>query len=209
MGRTRAHTYEQPDDNTCGPASLKCVLDILGLPRKSLAFLTTLCKTGRNGTSVQNLIKAANKLGLAVLAVEFANLNHLQSALNSKPGQPRAVIVDYLYDLDDDYDPHEESGHYAAVASFSPRNSRIILFDSASGTKKSYNWHDFLNRWYDYDFKRRRINKRGRKYRLVKNWYTRLILILASEENFLPKFNTPNKKLFLPSKKKSSSGRRN
>lgn len=193
MGRTKAKTYSQPDDSTCGPASLKTALEILGQPRLSLTALTKLCKTSKNGTSVSNLINAANQLGLTVLAVQWATLRHLQASLKHNPNAPRAVIVDYLYDLTPENQPVEESGHYAAVASFSARNSRLILFDSASGGKKSYSWKEFLDRWYDYDYRRIKTSKKS--YRRSKKWHNRLMLVLVKNPKFLPKFNNPYTRL--------------
>ncbi|MEK7064679.1 MAG: cysteine peptidase family C39 domain-containing protein [Patescibacteria group bacterium] len=188
MGRSKAKTYLQPDDRTCGPASLKTALEILGI-RKSLGELIRLCKTNRNGTSPARLIRAANRLGISVLAVEWTTLTHLQNALKHKPLKPRAVIVDYLYDLKADFSPHEESGHYATVASYSASNRRIILFDSSSGGKKSYDWKDFLDRWYDFESKKRQA-------KFVKSWNNHLMLVLARNVNYLPKFKISTAKLF-------------
>lgn len=199
MGRSKAKVTIQPDDFTCGPASLKVALEILGI-RKSLPTLTTLCATNpRYGTSVNNLIKGINRLGLPVLAVEWANLRHLQSALKYTPQKPRAVIVDYLYDLKANAEPHEESGHYSTVASYSARDSRIILFDPSNhGRKKSFKWTEFLDRWYDFDFKRRKIKKRGTKFKLVKSWSNRLLLVISKDPSHLPKFTAKTSRLFLP-----------
>ncbi len=189
MGRSKAKTHLQPDDRTCGPTSLKTALEILGM-RKSLGDLIKLCKTNRNGTSPAKLIRAANSLGVSVLAVEWTTLTHLQNALKHQSLKPRAVIVDYLYDLKADFSPHEESGHYAAVASYSASNRRIVLFDSSTGTKKSYDWKDFLCRWCDFEFKRR-------SGKLIKSWNNRLMFVLAKDPKHLPQFKISTAKLFL------------
>ena len=201
MGRTKAKIFSQPDEFTCGPTALKTAMGIMGLRSPSLKSLIKLCRTNQNGTSVRKLIAAANRLGLSVLALEWASLRHLQAALRHHSQKPRAVIVDYLYDLNEDESPHEDSGHYAAVASYSNRNARIVLLDSSNGKKRSYLWSDFLNRWYDFDFKRRQIkNGPGRHFRLVKNWNNRLMLVVARNPKFLPKFKISTAKLFLPLK---------
>ena len=195
MGRTKARTYFQPDENTCGPASLKTALEILGV-RKSFKSLVELCGTNRNGTPVHRLIKAANQLGLSALCVEWATLRHIQSTLRYSPG-PRAAIVDYLYDHNGNcYE--EESGHYAAIASYSSRSSRIVLFDSSTGGKKSYLWQEFMDRWYDYDFKRTKTSLPARKFRLSKKWNNRLLLVLARDPDHLPKFKTSTARFYLP-----------
>lgn len=195
MSRSKAKTHPQPDNFTCGPASLKTALDILGR-RVPLEELVSLCNTTRNGTSVKNLIKAINKLGYPVLAVEWSTLRHLQSSLKALPDQPKAVIVNYQeVDAGDEVD---ESGHYAVVASYSARNSRIILFDSALGGKKSYRWTDFIDLWYDFDYRRIRKNYPHRKFRLARHYYNRLMLVISKEEKHLPRFRTSTAKIFSP-----------
>ncbi|MBI3955773.1 C39 family peptidase [Candidatus Gottesmanbacteria bacterium] len=197
MGRTHVTPIRQPDDTTCGPAALKSALAILG-KRKSLDSLIELCKTNRNGTSTKNMVAAITKLGFGTLVVEFATLHHLQGALKYSPNAPRAVLVSYLYDLDAKEHPHPDSGHWAVVTSYSARNSRIVLLDSASGKKKSYPWKEFRDRWMDYDLKRKKIKKGMKEFKLVRRWQEQLLMVIAKDETNLPKFKTTTAKLFLP-----------
>ena len=152
MGRSHVKPVQQPTDTTCGPTALKHALAIFGR-RKSLSSLMELCGTNRNGTSTKAMVRAANKLGYSVLLVEYATLHHLQSALKYKQNQTRAVLVSYLYDLDEKDRPHPDSGHWATVSAYSASKSRIFIIDSASAQKKSYDWTDFRTRWMDFDFK--------------------------------------------------------
>lgn len=158
--------------------------------------LMTLCRTNRNGTSTKNLVAAANKLGYSVLLVEFATLTHLTNALKYKPNHPRAVLVSYLYDLDEKDNPHPESGHWAMVSSFSPSKNRIVLLDSASAQKKSYAWADFRSRWMDFDLKRRKISARSKRYKLVRKWQQQLLFIMARDPKDLPRFADSRTQLF-------------
>lgn len=195
MGRTHVTPVLQPDERTCGPASLKTALAIFGI-KKSLSDLIKLCKTNKNGTTTKNLINAANKLGFNVLAVEYATLKHLQSALKYTPNKPRAVLVSYLSALDENEEPHEESGHWSVVSSYSASSGRIILLDSYTGKRISYNWKDFRNRWFEYDLKRRNVYKRGRAFQFVRHWQPQLMLVLALDVRHLPKFEITSSKLF-------------
>jgi len=197
MGRSHISPVQQPTDYTCGPAALKTALHIFNI-HKSLPSLIKLCKTTRNGTSTQNLIRAWNTLGFHVLAVEYATLTHLQNSLKYSLYNVRAVLVSYLYDLDNKNKPHPESGHWAAVSSFSASKNRIVLFDSASNTKKSYNWQDFRKRWKDYDWKRKRIGGKGHTFKLVRHWQPQLMLVIARDVESLPKFRPSTSKLFSP-----------
>lgn len=198
MGRTHVTPISQPDETACGPAALKMALAVLG-KRRSLEALIDLCKTNRNGTSTKHMIAAVNRLGLPVLVVEYATLHHLQGALRYPPNAPRAVLVSYLYDLDERDRPHPDSGHWAAVSSYSARRSRIVLLDSASGQKKSYAWTAFRDRWMDYDLKRKKLHQRGRRFRLIRKWQQQLLMIIAKDEKNLPKFTISTAKVFLPS----------
>lgn len=197
MGRTHVKPIMQPDDTTCGPASLKHALDVLGM-RASMDKLITLCKTGRNGTSTKHLIEAANKLGLSVLVTEHTTLHHLQSALKHRPKEPRAVIVSYLYDLDDKAEPHPESGHWAVIASYLSSKSRVVILDSSTGKRKSYAWGDFRLRWWDYDYKRKKTTKNGKQFHLIRKWQPQLMLVVARDPESLPYFRTEYARVFIP-----------
>jgi len=142
------------------------------------------------------MVRAATTLGFPTLVVEYATLHHLQSALKYKPNAPRAVLVSYLYDLDEKDNPHPDSGHWAVVTSYSARNSRIVILDSSSGKKKSYPWKEFRDRWMDFDLKRRKLTKHGKKFKLVRRWQEQLMLVIAKDEANLPKFKIATAKLF-------------
>ncbi len=195
MGRSHITPIQQPDDATCGPAALKLGLSILG-KRYSLKSLIERCKTNRNGTSTKHMITAVNKLGFPALVVEYATLHHLQSALRYRQNQVRAVLVSYLYDLDEKERPHIDSGHWAVVSAYLAAKSRIVLLDSATGKKKSYDWQEFRSRWMDYDLKRKKVGKRGRHFKLVRRWQQQLMMVIARDKENLPKFTIATSKLF-------------
>lgn len=186
MGRSHVAPIAQPNDFTCGPAALKLALAILG-KRKSLGALTELCKTNRNGTSTKNMVAAVKKLGLPALLVQRATLKHLQSALRYPPNRERATLVSYLYEESPD------SGHWAVVSSYRNRDGRIVILDSYSGQKKSYQWTEFRNRWTDFDYKRR---KAGRHFKLVRHWQPQLMMVVAKEMKDLPQFRISTVKRF-------------
>ena len=198
MGRSHVTPIQQPTDYTCGPAALKTALHIFGI-HKSLDSLIKMCKTTRNGTTTKNIISVCNALDFSVLAVEYTTLTHLQSALKYSPNAPRAVLVSYLYDLDEKNRPHPDSGHWAVVSSYSASKNRIVLLDSASNTRKSYYWQEFRSRWKDYDWKRKKIGTEGEKFRLIRHWQPQLMIVIAKEAAHLPKFKTITSKLFIPS----------
>jgi len=197
MGRSHAKPIQQPDDTTCGPTALKTALHIFSV-KKALDYLIELCKTSRNGTTTHNLIKAITKLGFSVLAVEEATLKHLQSSLRYPSNKIRVTMVSYLYDLDEKQRPRPDSGHWAVVSTYSASKSRIVLLDSSSATRKSYDWAEFRTRWMDYDFKRINLSGRKKTFKMVRNWQPQLMLVIAKKAEDLPKFDIPTAKLFTP-----------
>lgn len=197
MGRSKAKPIQQPNDTTCGPTALKTALSIFGV-KKSLPYLIKLCKTSRNGTTTHNLIKAITALKLSVLLVEGATLTHLQSSLRYPKNKMRVTLVSYLYDLDEKNKPHPDSGHWAVVSSYSASKSRIVLLDSATAKRKSYDWTDFRSRWMDYDFKRITMKSGKKHFKMVRNWQPQLMLVIATQPEDLPKFDIETAKLFAP-----------
>lgn len=195
MPRSKASFHYQPNDYSCGPAALKTALEILG-KRYSIQDLVKVCRTTtQKGTSTLNLIKGINKLGFSVLVIEWATLRHLQSALKPIVDKPRAVIVNYQ-----ELTPtiEKENGHYATVAGFSARNSRIHLFDSIYGGKKTYKWTNFIDLWWDFDFRRIHPKNPRKQFRLARKYYNRLMLIIAKKPEHLPKYKIPTVKYFYP-----------
>jgi ABC-type bacteriocin/lantibiotic exporter with double-glycine peptidase domain len=195
MGRSSVKVITQKNDVSCGPASLKHALEIFG-SRKSEAYLQRLCKTNGNGTSTANMIQALVQLGYAVLSVEHATLRHLTSALKYSPTKPRAVIVSYLYGTNDSWSQEvRETGHWATVYSYRASSGRIVLFDSYTGTKKSYVWDMFKKAWKDYDRIRKPISRITKKIKLFRKWQHRLLLIVANDVRDLPKFRIQTAKI--------------
>lgn len=198
MGRSRLQPIKQPDDVSCGPTSIKTVLQMLG-KNKPLPELTTLCRTNRNGTSTKNMIAAINKIGLTVMVVENSTLKHVQGALKSSIGHLRGVIVSYLYRLDENRQPKQTSGHWAAISGFSASQSRIYLLDSYSGRKISYPWAEFRERWRDYDLKRKNgPGPNSTSFRYIKHWQRQLMLVIANSKADLPRFRMKTVRIYEP-----------
>lgn len=190
MGRTHINTIKQPDENTCGPVSIQHALAIFG-QKKSVTSLTRLCRTTSYGTTTNNMIRALRKLKFHVLSVEKATLTHVLSALRTSPNVPRAIIVSYVYDS-----VASDDGHWATVCSYRASQSRIVLFDSYTGKRKSYAWVDFCARWKDYELRKRKIT--SRTFRFIKKWRQRPMLVVASTSNNLPSFQMRSAKIHTP-----------
>jgi ABC-type bacteriocin/lantibiotic exporter with double-glycine peptidase domain len=194
MSRYHTAPIKQPDEDSCGPAALKMALSILG-KRMSVSRLRDLCETNTNGTNTNKMIRAIKKLKLPALVVEKTTLNHLLSALKTSTTQKRAVMVSYLYGIDEYDNPRPESGHWAVVSSFKPSTSRIVLLDSYTGQKTSYAWAEFRRRWIDENLKRRKLGKRKNKFRFVHKSEKQLMIVMSTNVDHLPKFSMSSAKL--------------
>lgn len=186
MVRSKVKVIKQSSDVNCGPTSLKHALEIIGV-RKSVSSLEQLCKTNRNGTTTKQMIRAIRSLGYSAMAVSRCNLRHITSALTYTSDKPRAAIVDYLYGGDEEV-TEIDSGHWAAVSSYSHTKKRLTVMDSYSGKRKSYSWQVFKSMWRDFDRVRKPISKFSKRYRIARKWQNRLLLIIAKHQDDLPKF---------------------
>jgi ABC-type bacteriocin/lantibiotic exporter with double-glycine peptidase domain len=194
MSRYQTTSIKQPNEDSCGPAALKMALSILG-KRMSVNRCIDLCETNTNGTTTRKMIRAIKKLNLPALVVEKTTLNHLLSALKTRPSQKRAVMVSYLYGIDEYDNPKPWTGHWAVVSSFKPSTSRIVLLDSYTGGKTSYTWAEFRRRWIDENLKRKKLGKRKNKFCFVHKPEKQLMIVMSTDVTHLPKFGMSTAKL--------------
>jgi ABC-type bacteriocin/lantibiotic exporter with double-glycine peptidase domain len=187
MSRSKTKPVKQPDEVSCGPASLKTALKIFD-KKISFSKLINLCKTSNRGTSITKILQAIKKLGLSALFIKKATLKHINRTLST--GKPYVLVslINYLYEDDDHGNPDPESGHWAVVASFSQTKKRIVLFDSYTGKRKSYAWPKFRLRWLDYDLQKRHINQPKQKFKFVRKWYHQPLIIVGCKSSHLPQY---------------------
>lgn len=120
----------------CGPASLKIVLEYFGI-KKSEKELAKLSKaTPHHGTTAQNLVLAAKKLGFKSFYKDFSSLKEIKKYLDKKI----PVIVDW-FSLND--------GHYSVVAGMDKKF--IYLQDPELGKINKIDLNTFQRVWFDFD----------------------------------------------------------
>ncbi len=170
MPLPRNFNYLQPDEHSCGPMALKISLALLDQHLPSFGKLIDLCRTDQHGTSVPDLVAAAQKLNLSVKIIEPATLTDIIRVQKTSPDFSKVIIVNYLYSYHrGTARPKEESGHYAVVSAYRPDTHHLSVFDSYTGRRRSYSWDKFLPRWYDYDYH----PLSGQQ------WHRRLMLVLS------------------------------
>ena len=116
--------YKQPDAMDCGPVCLKMVAEYHG-KSFSMQHLRKLCKIGKQGTSMLDLIDAAENLGLKTLAAELPH-NKLHKV-------PLPCIL------------HWQKEHYVVLYEITDKD--VYLADPALNTKIKLGRIDFLSGW--------------------------------------------------------------
>ncbi|OGG01857.1 hypothetical protein A2Z33_01235 [Candidatus Gottesmanbacteria bacterium RBG_16_52_11] len=177
MGRSRIKPVLQPDDVSCGPATVKHVMAVFNR-RRSISSLSRLCRTNGNGTNTKNMIRALRRLGFYVSVRESATLSDVKRALR-RDSRKQAAIVSYLAEDRPDRTPDPDSGHWGMVAGFSPKRQRISILDSSVGARRTYRWDNFRQRWYDYDLKRNRSHARSPRFRVRRQWQPHLLMVAS------------------------------
>lgn len=128
------HFRETP--GFCGPASLKMVLDYYGvsLSEAKIAKLTGF--TMKKGTSKEDLIRAAKKLGFKAFSKENSSFADIKKFIRKKI----PVIVDWF---------SEDDGHYSVVIGIDKRS--ITLMDPQLDEGKiKFSLSDFYRVWFDF-----------------------------------------------------------
>ncbi len=198
MGRSHVQAVKQPDELSCGPATLATILRIFDI-HAPISLLYELCRTNSAGTNTRNMIRAIRILGFWVQYRKGSRLTDIKKALAKRRNNTCAVCVPYLYGGSHS-NPKEDSGHWATVASLGAYNKTITLFDSYEGKRKTYSWRNFRSRWWDYSMKKRPVHttKTQSKRKFSKQWKQGIMIVVALREISLPSTGQATVKTFPP-----------
>ncbi|MBO9675653.1 MAG: peptidase domain-containing ABC transporter [Sphingobacteriaceae bacterium] len=122
--RNKYPFYKQPDAMDCGPVCLKMVAAYYG-KNLSMQYLRKLCQIGKQGTSLLDLIDAADNLGFKTLAAELP--------LNKLGNVPLPCIL------------HWYKEHYVVI--YEVKDHYVYLADPALSSKVKLSIEDFLAGW--------------------------------------------------------------
>lgn len=198
MGRSHVQPVKQPDEVSCGPATLQTILRIFDI-HAPMPLLYELCRTNSQGTNTRNMIRAIRMLGFWVQYRKNGRLTDMKKALAKRRDNTCAVCVPYLYGGPHS-NPKEDSGHWATVASLGRESKTITLFDSYEGKRKTYSWRNFRSRWWDYSMKKRptHTNKTQSRRKFSKQWKQGIMITVALRETSLPTSAGLKVKIFPP-----------
>ncbi len=207
MGRSHVQAVKQPDELSCGPATLQMILRIFDI-HAPMSLLYELCRTNSAGTNTRNMIRAIRILGFWVQYRKNSRLTDMKKALAKRQNNTCAVCVPYLYGGPHD-NPKEDSGHWATVASLGTQSKTITLFDSYEGKRKTYFWRSFRSRWWDYSMKKRPQSiKTPSKRKFSKQWKQGIMITVALRETSLPSTAGSKVRIFPPLRIASHSARK-
>lgn len=120
----------------CGPASLKMVLEYFGT-KKSEKELVLLSKaTASKGTTAENLVRAAKKLGFHAFTKDFSSIKEIKKYIDKKT----PVIVDWF---------SGDDGHYSVVADIDKKF--IYLQDPDLNKINKLDLITFQRVWFDFE----------------------------------------------------------
>lgn len=122
--RNKYPFYKQPDAMDCGPVCLKMVAAYHG-KNLSIQYLRKMCRIGKQGTTMLDLIEAAEHMGFKALAAELP--------LNKLSNVPLPCIL------------HWQKEHYVVL--YEVDDKHVYLADPALNSKIKLNIEDFLDGW--------------------------------------------------------------
>ncbi|MCX6773890.1 MAG: cysteine peptidase family C39 domain-containing protein [Candidatus Micrarchaeota archaeon] len=129
--------HHQKKIYTCGPASMRIVLDRLGI-KDSEEILARMLRTNPNyGTKFKPFSLAARSLGLSYIEKKNASIRDLRGLL----GQGYGIIVCYL----DNTDRKNIWDHYSVVRKLD--NGNIYFLDPWYGPRKKFSLRHFRRIW--------------------------------------------------------------
>lgn len=128
---------KQNTDYSCGPISLKMVLNKYGV-KKSEKELIKLCKARSGyGCDPDDIVRAAKEVGCKAMCKQDSSLNELRKFCR----EDIPVIVDW-------FSP-EVCGHYSVVVGIDEKD--ICLADPYLGKIRKMDVNEFENRWFELD----------------------------------------------------------
>ncbi len=135
--------YHQEEDNCCGPAAFRIDMShhgIIASDRKygEKVFAKITKNSLEYGTSAENIVAAAKKLGFESFYRDECKWRELQKEVNRAP-----VIVNWYLDME-----KQRDGHYSVA--FDVTHKKIVLADPSYGVIRDLPRDQFESVWFDF-----------------------------------------------------------
>ena len=138
---------QQPDDDSCGAASLMAICAYFGVgPEDFGDFEKALHTNKKTGTIIYDIIDYAERLGLKVTPVKDGmTQSDLKAALDA--GTP--VIVS-MQAYGDPADYHlNKNGHYVVAIGYDDHDNIFFMDPSCTGRRAYLPWPELDKRWHE------------------------------------------------------------
>lgn len=122
----------------CGAAIFKSICKLFGKKVGTAREFIKICKTTKNGTTPENIIKAAHYFGLSAILIQNLKLKNLKIFLDL--GIPVICNIQAY-----------GSGHYVAAIGYD--ENYVYFEDPNMSNQRGYlSYNQFTKRWIDEDF---------------------------------------------------------
>ena len=125
--------FKQSNPSTCGPASLRMVLDYYGIKKIEKELARLAHTTRHHGTEAKDLVKAAKALGLDGFVKNFCEIKDIKKYLDKNI----PVIVTWFSGW---------TGHYSVA--FDIKNNNIFFKDPETAESVKMSLHIFKKLWF-------------------------------------------------------------
>jgi predicted double-glycine peptidase len=144
------HDADQKYNFDCGPAALRAIAKLFGRNTSQEKLIDMTDAGKRKGSHPEDLVKAAAKLGMKVVAEKNMSLKTLLGHI--KKGRPVICAVQAWAEKGhkDEY-AQLKHGHYVVAMGYNSAE-RLIYFSDPSmhnGHRGKLDYNEFMRRWYD------------------------------------------------------------
>lgn len=143
--KVKLPSTRQPKSFSCGASALRAIAVHFKVGPNNEQFYIDKCKTDKNGTPPQNLIRTALELGLSVSTKQYMTLKELRDYLDRSI--PVICLIQAWGDQEN-YKNHDYDGHYVVAIGYT--DDKIYFMDpSIKGSHGFLANNEFLARWHD------------------------------------------------------------
>lgn len=143
--KVKLPSTRQPKCYSCGASALRAVAVHFKVGPNNEQFYIDKCKTNKEGTPPENIIRTAVELGLSVNTKQYMTIRELRSYLDQ--GIPVICLIQAWGDAEY-YKTHDYDGHYVVAIGYT--DDKIYFMDpSIKGSHGFLKNAEFMARWHD------------------------------------------------------------
>ncbi|MEI7620502.1 MAG: cysteine peptidase family C39 domain-containing protein [Candidatus Falkowbacteria bacterium] len=131
----------------CGANALQSVLVYYGFDIRESQVMKLAKTTKKDGTTPDNILRAAKRLGLEAQSIAPMSLDELKGFLDK--GRPVIIALQAWSRKVKDYIKTWSSGHYVVVVGYDEK--KFYFEDPASANRTYLSHKELLQRWHDTD----------------------------------------------------------